>query len=445
MNSGAAATLIRTKRDGRRLEAAQWREVAHGVATEQWSEGQVAALAMAIAWRGLDTDECRDLTLALRDSGLCLQWHDLPGPVLDKHSTGGVGDCTSLVLAPLVAACGGFVPMISGRGLGHTGGTLDKLESVPGYDVHPDPARLRQVVREAGCAIVGQSAELVPADRRLYAIRDVTATVDVPELMVASILSKKLAGGAQALVLDVKTGSGAQTPAPADAERLAQRLHEVAAAAGLRHAIVLSDMGQVLDGVAGNALELRQAVDLLTGRHDCPRLRELSLALGSELLCLGGLADSTGAARRRLAQALTSGAAAERFARMLAVLGGPHDLLEHPDRYLDQAPLDRPVLALADGVVQTIDVRALGDCVVALGGGRRKPGAPIDHAVGLTGVRACGEAVRAGEPLAVVHGRTADAVERAVQTVTAAFRLGPQAPPPRALWRAWSAAEGAAQ
>ena len=210
MEAPSAATLIRCKRDGQRLDAKQLRIIAKGIASGDWSEGQVGAFAMALAWRGMTIDECREFTLALRDSGQVLRWHDLPGPVLDKHSTGGVGDCVSLLLAPLLAACGAYVPMISGRGLGHTGGTLDKLESLPGYNVNPSESRLRKTVAEVGCAIIGQSDQLVPADRRLYAVRDVTATVDVPDMMVASILSKKLAGGAQAMVLDIKTGNGAQ-------------------------------------------------------------------------------------------------------------------------------------------------------------------------------------------------------------------------------------------
>ncbi|MBC6943685.1 MAG: thymidine phosphorylase, partial [Xanthomonadales bacterium] len=297
MSGDSAAALIRAKREGRALSAAQWQALARGIADGSWGDGQIGAFAMAVAWRGLAAAECRDFTLALRDSGRRLDWSDLPGPVLDKHSTGGVGDCVSLALAPLVAACGGYVPMISGRGLGHTGGTLDKLESIAGYDVLPDAARLRRVVAEVGCAIVGQSADLVPADRRLYAVRDVSATVDVPELIVASILSKKLAGGAQALVLDIKTGSGAQTPAEEAACALAQRMQQVAAGSGLVLAAALTDMGQVLGRDAGNALELRAILDLLCGRAHCPRLRELVLELSARLLCLGGLAADPAAAR----------------------------------------------------------------------------------------------------------------------------------------------------
>lgn len=440
MNAWPAAALLRAKREGRRLDAAQWQALAEGIAREDWSEGQIGALAMAVAWRGLDARECRDFTFALRDSGRCLDWRDLPGPVLDKHSTGGVGDCVSLALAPLVAACGGFVPMISGRGLGHTGGTLDKLESLPGYEVNPAPARLRRIVAEVGCAIVGQSADLVPADRRLYAVRDVTATVDVPELIVASILSKKLAGGAQALVLDIKTGSGAQTPDMAAAEALAARMRAVAEGSGLRLAIALTDMGQVLGHEAGNALELRAVLDLLTGGRACPRLRALVFALSAELLCMGGLAADRGEADARLEGALASGAAAECFARMVAGLGGPRNLLEHPQRHLPQAPVLRPVVADREGFVRAIDVRALGECVVDLGGGRRTPGAAIDHAVGLGEVRGRGDRIARGDVLAVVHARGEADADAAAVRVRAAFTLDEDPPVPVAPWR-WLAAD----
>ncbi|WP_028840095.1 thymidine phosphorylase [Thermomonas fusca] len=432
MNPWSAAALIRAKREGRRLDAAQWQALAEGIADEAWSEGQVGAFAMAVAWRGLDAAECRDFTFALRDSGRRLDWCDLPGPVLDKHSTGGVGDCVSLALAPLLAACGGFVPMISGRGLGHTGGTLDKLESLPGYDVNPDPARLARVVREVGCAIVGQSADLVPADRRLYAVRDVTATVDVPELIVASILSKKLAGGAQALVLDIKTGSGAQTPAEADARALAARMQAVAAGSGLQLAAMLSDMGQVLGRTAGNALEVRGVLDLLAGRPRCLRLEALVLAQAARLLHMAGLAECEDAALLRARQALDSGAAAERFARMVAALGGPVDVFAHA---LPQAPVRRVVTVQGAGVVQAIDVRALGECVVDLGGGRRLPGSAIDPAVGLSEVAERGQRLEAGAALAIVHARTATDAERAAAQVLAAFTLGEAAPAAVPAWR----------
>ncbi|MGH8122971.1 MAG: thymidine phosphorylase [Rudaea sp.] len=438
MSAPSAAALIRCKRDGARLDADQLNAVAQGIADGSWSEGQIAAFAMAVAWRGMRVDECRRFTLALCDSGERLRWHHLPGPVLDKHSTGGVGDGVSLLLAPLLAACGGYVPMISGRGLGHTGGTLDKLESVAGYDVQPSTARLRQVVGEVGCAIVGQGADLVPADRRLYAVRDVTATVDVAELMVASILSKKLAGGAQALVLDIKTGSGAQLPGMAAAHALAERMLETAQGSGLHLRIAFTDMGQMLGREAGNALELRAALDLLRGCGNNPRLRALTLELAAELLCMGGLAHDHSAADWSLQTALRSGAAAERFARMVSALGGPDDLLERPDAYLASAPIQRAVPAPAAGHIAAIDVRALGQVVVDLGGGRTQPGQVLDHAVGLAQVCGRGEAVEAGQPLAIVHARDADAADAAVANVRRAFRITPEAPPVVALWR-WHA------
>lgn len=444
MSVPPAAALIRCKRDGNHLDASQLRAVAQGIGGGGWSESQIAAFAMAVAWHGMSADECRQFTLALCDSGQRLRWDHLPGPVLDKHSTGGVGDGVSLLLAPLLAACGGYVPMISGRGLGHTGGTLDKLESLSGYDVHPSTARLRQVVAEVGCAIVGQSADLVPADSRLYAVRDVTATVDVAELMVASILSKKLAGGAQALVLDIKTGSGAQLPGMAAARELADRMLATAAGTGMTLRVALSDMGQMLGREAGNALEVRAILDLLRGRGDNPRLRALTLELGAELLCLGGLARERSEADRRVQTALSSGAAAEHFARMVSALGGPSDLLERPDAHLAKAPVQRAVLARGPGHVAAVDVRALGQAVVNLGGGRTQPGQALDHAVGLATVLGRGDAVDAGQPLAIVHARSEGDAQAAADTVRGAFRIAADAPPAVPLWQWHTVAERAA-
>ena len=434
MSTLSAVSLIRRKRDGAQLDASQLQAVAQGIGGGSWSEGQVAAFAMAVAWRGMKVEECRQFTLALCDSGQRLRWDELPGPVLDKHSTGGVGDGVSLLLAPILAACGAYVPMISGRGLGHTGGTLDKLESVAGYNVHPSTTQLQQVVRDVGCAIVGQGDELVPADRRLYAVRDVTATVDVAELMVASILSKKLAGGAQALVLDIKTGNGAQLPSIAAAHGLAERMLATAQGTGLDLRVVFSDMDQVLGREAGNALELRAVLDLLDGRGVNPRLRALTLELAGELLCMGGLASDRDEADRRVLAALTSGAAAERFARMVAALGGPTNLLERPHTYLVNAPIQRAVLTPSSGYVAAIDVRALGQVVVDLGGGRAYPTQVLDHAVGLAEVLGCSDAVVASQPLAIVHARTVEAADAAVARVLRAFRITPEAVLAAPLW-----------
>jgi thymidine phosphorylase len=347
----------------------------------------------------------------------------LQGPILDKHSTGGVGDKVSLMLAPMVAACGGVVPMISGRGLGHTGGTLDKLEALPGYRVDPDRATLLAALRGAGCAIVGASAELAPADRRLYAIRDVTATVESLPLITASILSKKRAAGLQALVLDVKVGNGAFMAAPDDAHALARSLVDVACGAGLPTRALITDMGQVLGTTAGHALEVQEAIDYLTGRHRDPRLHAVALSLTAHLLCLGGLAHDMAAAQALAQRALDSGSAAEHFARMVAALGGPTDVLAHAGTDIAPVQIDAP--APADGVLAAADVRAIGLAVGDLGGGRSRPGDRIDPRVGFSHVLPLGTAVRAGQPLARVHAADTPAARQAVDAVIAAFRLVP--------------------
>jgi thymidine phosphorylase len=427
-----AAELIRTKRDGGRLPPEGLSEFMRDVARGAIGDGQLGAFAMAVWLRGMDRGECAALTRAMRDSGRVLDWRDaaLGGPLLDKHSTGGVGDLASLVLAPLLAACGAFVPMVSGRGLGHTGGTLDKLSAIPGYGADPPPAQLRRVLREAGCAIVAAGPGIAPADRRLYAVRDVTATVDSLPLIVSSILSKKLAAGLDALVLDVKAGSGAQTTEPEAALHLARLLVDVAVEAGLPTRALVTAMDQPLADTVGNALELRSAIDYLRGDARPPRLHALVLALGAELLVPAGLARDADDARVRLEAARVGGAAAGRFARMVAGLGGPPDLLDHPGRHLVDAPWIADVASPADGVVGAIDARALGEAVVDLGGGRAAPDAAIDVRVGLDRVRALGDTVRVGEPLARVHAADGDAGARAVAAVRAAFGIAATAPAP---------------
>ena len=423
---------IRRKREGGRLAREELAAIAAGLADGTLSDAQAAAFAMAVFFRGMHPDECAEFTWAMRDSGDVLDWSqaDLPGPVLDKHSTGGVGDLVSLPLGPMIAACGGFVPMISGRGLGHTGGTLDKLGAIPGYHAWPSPETFRKVVREAGVAIVGASHRVAPADRRLYAIRDVTAAVDCLPLITASILSKKLAAGLGALVLDVKTGNGAVMTDLDDSRRLAQSLVGVAAAAGLPVTALITDMSEPLARSAGNALELREAIGMLKGEAVDARLLEATLALGASLLCLGGLARDERTARERLRGTLASGTAAERFARMVAGLGGPADLLERPDQYLPPAPVVLDVPAQRDGWVGAIDTRALGMVVVTLGGGRTDPGQDIDPRVGLDRLLRRGQSVREGEPLARVHAADEASAREAVGLVQAAFDLMEVAPPP---------------
>jgi thymidine phosphorylase len=422
-----AAEVIRRKRDGVALTPEELEFLVGGITNGTLSDAQVGALAMAVFLRGMDANERVALTSAMTRSGTVLEW-DLDRPVVDKHSTGGVGDKVSLMLAPIVAACGGAVPMISGRGLGHTGGTLDKLDSIPGYDTTPDLETLRRVVGEAGCAIVGQTAELAPADRRLYAIRDATGTVESIPLIVASILSKKLAAGLDALVMDVKFGSGAFLPVRDDADELARALVEVAGGAGLPTVALLTDMDQVLGSAAGNAVEVREAIAYLTGESREPRLHEVTIALAASLLEQAGLAEDGRAAAEH---ALQSGAAAERFAAMAAALGGPSDLLEAPERHLGAAPVTAAAPPERPGVVTGMDCRAVGLVVSALGGNRRREDDRIDPAVGLTDVAPVGAEVGPDRPLAIVHAATEDAADEAIAALRATFAVGDTAPEPR--------------
>ena len=427
-----AQEVIRRKRDGHALSDAEIREFVNGLVTGSWSEGQIAAMAMAMLLRGMTDAETVALTQAMTRSGAVLDWSelDLNGPVLDKHSSGGVGDKVSLMLAPIVAACGGFVPMISGRGLGHTGGTLDKLESIPGYQIAPDSNRLRQALRTAGCAIVGQSAELAPADQRLYAIRDVTATVESTALITASILSKKLAAGLQGLVMDVKTGNGAFAATLEDAHTLAQSLVRVANGAGLPTRAWITDMNQVLGDSCGNALEVHEAIAFLRGDRQEPRLLEVTRTLSAELLQLGGLASDQVDALERVDTALSSGKALERFAHMVHSLGGPADLCDAPARYLPVAPVQLEVRAQKAGFVTAMATRDLGLAVIELGGGRHKATDTVEPSVGFANVVPVGQQVEPGDTLAVVHAMNVAAAEAAQTRLLQCLTFGNVAPQP---------------
>ena len=439
--------VIRAKRDGRALTEREIAFFVAGITDGSISEGQAAAFAMAILFRGMTRTEVIALTRGMRDSGSVLDWSDadLPGPPLDKHSTGGVGDKVSLMLAPIVAACGGAVPMISGRGLGHSGGTLDKMDAIAGYTTAPDNATFRRVVREVGCAIIGQTADLAPADRRLYAIRDVTATVESIPLITSSILSKKLAAGLSGLVMDVKFGTGAFMRTAEDGRALAESIVAVANGAGCRTTALLTDMNQVLGTTAGNAVEVREAIAYLTGDRQVAgsaggpaggpdareaRQHEVTMALCAELLVTGGLFATTADARLACERALASGAAAERFARMVAALGGPADLLEHPDAYLPLPEVTLPVHPSRAGFVVAEDARSIGVAIVGMGGGRVRADQPIDHAVGFTHVAPVGAAVGPNRPLCLVHARTLDQAEAAAAEVRAATTIGDEPPPP---------------
>jgi thymidine phosphorylase len=417
--------IIRKKRDGGTLSEAEIRFIIAGLTSGAVSEGQVAAFAMAVFFRGMEMPERIALTRAMKESGTVLDWRglDLPGPVIDKHSTGGIGDKVSLMLAPILSACGGFNPMISGRGLGHTGGTLDKLDSIPGYQSQPDLATFRKVVKEVGCAVIGQTSDLAPADRRLYAIRDVTATVESISLITASILSKKLAAGLDALVMDVKTGSGAFMSELSGARELARSIVDVANGAGLKTAALITDMNQALGANVGNALEVAEAIDYLTGKSREARLHDVTLALAGELLALGGRAADAQAGRQKAEQVLQSGAAAEIFARMVAALGGPKDLMQRPQSYLKAAPVIRPCFPVQAGTITKIDARAVGIAVVSLGGGRSRAEDKIDHRVGLSEVQGLGEKVGPDRPLALIHAADETAAEAAAAELRAAYTV----------------------
>ena len=426
-----ARTIIAGVRDRKGLppEAATW--FANGLASGDVTDAQAGAFAMAVLLNGLGEEGRVALTRAMRDSGRVLKW-DLPGPVIDKHSTGGIGDCTSLLLAPALAACGAYVPMISGRGLGHTGGTLDKLEAIPGYRCDVPVEDLHRLVADIGCAIVGASENIAPADRRLYAIRDVTGTVESIDLITASILSKKLAAGLEALILDVKVGSGAFMKTMADAEALATSLVTTAQGAGCMTAALITDMNQPLAASAGNALEVLEVMETLTGVAVNQALWDVTVALGGEALALGGLAEDAGEGADQIEEALESGRAAETFGRMVAALGGPGDFVErYPDR-LPSARVVREVQAATSGFITTIDGEALGHAVVHLGGGRLKGGDRINPSVGLSELMPLGEPVERGETIARIHASTEAEAERAVAAVTAAIRIGekePEEPP----------------
>lgn len=417
--------IIRKKRDKGVLSAEEIQFFVRGITDGSVSEGQIAALGMAVYFNDMNMDERVAFTLAMRDSGQVLDWRslNLPGPVVDKHSTGGVGDVVSLLLGPMIAACGGYVPMISGRGLGHTGGTLDKFDAIPGYCTVPDNELFRKVVKEVGVAIIGQTAQLAPADKRFYSIRDVTATVESVAMITGSILSKKLSAGLDALVMDVKVGTGAFMPTYDKSVELAESIVAVGNGASMQTSAILTDMNESLAPYAGNALEVRGAMNYLTGRSRPARLHEVTLSLCAEMLVLGGLAATEEEARVKLMAALDSGEAAERFARMVCALGGPADLVENPDKHLDKAPFVVPAPALTAGYANVRDCRAIGLAVVALGGGRRRPTDSIDFAVGLTDLVGLGEQVSVGQPLAMVHARTQAAAQQAVKEIQEAYAI----------------------
>lgn len=415
--------IIRHKRDGRTLSDEEIYLMVAGLTSGEIGDAQIAAFAMAIFFQGMNMEERITLTQAMTRSGQVMNWsgQDLPGPVVDKHSTGGVGDKVSLMLAPIVAACGGFVPMISGRGLGHTGGTLDKLDSIPGYNSTPDKRQFQRVVKDVGCAIIGQTDDLAPADGRLYGIRDITATVESVPLITASILSKKLAAGLDGLVMDVKTGSGAFAADIGMARELAESIVAVANGANLPTCALITDMNQVLGRAVGNSLEVAEALTFLRNENPESRLREVVLTLAQAMLDLTGLSGNPEAA-------LNSGRAMEIFARMVSQLGGPTDLAENAVLYLPRAPVSKPCAAIDAGTVSAMDTRAIGIAVLVMGGGRRNAASQINPSVGLTEMCAVGERVEVGQPLVIVHAANEADADAAIERIRAAISIGDKEP-----------------
>jgi thymidine phosphorylase len=426
-----AAEMIAIKRDGGTLTKQMIDDLVQGITDLSLSDAQVGAFAMAVRIQGMNTDETVQLTDAMRRSGSSISWN-LDGPVVDKHSTGGVGDTVSLMLAPMLATCGAYVPMISGRGLGHTGGTCDKMESIPGYTTMPTRETFQNIVRDVGCAVIGQTHDLAPADKRLYSIRDVTATVESIPLICSSILSKKLASGTNVLAMNVTTGGGAFMAKLEDAKALAQTITSVAQGAGVRCHSLVTDMDQPLGSAAGNAIEVQYALDYLMGIRE-PRMHEVVIALGVLVLIDAGLAKDRVEAEQKLEASLTSGTALEIFARMVSALGGPTDFCENSTKYLVAAPVIREIAAQQTGWIQHVGAKEIGMSVVVLGGGRTQPGAPIDWRVGVSNLPSVGDKVDSMSVLARIHATNDDAADIAEQRIRSAISISDSHVDPRAV------------
>lgn len=415
--------LLRAVRDGDAVPPADLRQFVLDIGSAQVPDYQAAAFLMAVFQRGLSDELTVAMTLAMRDSGRCIE-HSVTRPKVDKHSTGGVGDKISIALAPLVAACGVPVPMISGRGLGHTGGTLDKLEAIPGFRVDLGVERFLELVADIGVCLIGQTDDLAPADRKLYALRDVTATVESIPLITASILSKKLAEGIDALVLDVKVGRGAFMKDERSARQLAESLVRVGSGAGLEICALLTRMEEPLGRTIGNALEIREAIEILRGDGP-PDTTELTLALGAEMLQLGGVADTAEQARVLLQRALDDGAATEKLRQIIVAQHGDPAVVDDLDR-LPRAAAVTDVVADASGIVQGIDAYALGVAAMRMGAGRAAAEDQIDPAVGIELSCRVGDTIDAGQPLARLHHNRDPAAR--MSDVRAAFTLGAEQP-----------------
>jgi thymidine phosphorylase len=417
--------LITNKAKGGVLSASDIQAFTNAAADEGFPREQISAMCMAILCKGMVTAEMEQLTMSLAKSGTIIDWAQchLDGPLVDKHSTGGVGDKVSFPLAAILAACGAYVPMISGRGLGHTGGTLDKLESIPGYQVCLPIEKFKQVVSSVGCAIVSQSPELAPAEGKLYSIRDVTGSVESIPLIVSSILAKKYVAGNQALVMDVKTGNGAFMQTLDSARELAKTLIDTANGINLKTVAIISDMSQVLGRSAGNSLEILESIRYLRNEYREPRLDEVVLESAVQMLMVTKMETTREAALARAELAITSGAAAEVFAHLVAQSGGPKNFMEYPEKHLPTAPIIRPVFTVEQGIVSGVDVKAIGYLIASLGGGRKNANDQLDYSVGLDKVASIGYVVDAYSPLGIIHAQNMHSYELAAQTMQQAFSI----------------------
>ena len=415
--------LILKKRLGKELTKNEINWFISNLTSNHLSEGQIASLAMAICLKGMTFEERVQLTLAMKNSGKTLSW-DLPGPIIDKHSTGGVGDTVSLILAPVLAACGAYVPMISGRGLGHTGGTLDKFDSIPGYNTSPNEEVLRRVVSKVGCAIIGQTNELAPADKRLYAIRDVTGTVESIDLITASILSKKLAAGLEGLVIDVKCGNGAFMQDFNEASTLAKSLVNVSNESGCKTTALVTDMNQPLSQSIGNSLEVLAAIDILKGSSKDYRLLEVTNSLGVSILCSSNICKNKKEAQLLISSVLSSGKAAEKFSQMISELGGANDFFEKPKNYLTPSNIQKNICCKQSGYVKKINTKNLGNILILLGGGRQKVEDDIDFSVGMKLLIELGTYVEKNQPICTLYARDEESFNIAEKEIIESFEIG---------------------
>lgn len=420
--------IIRKKRDNQELSTQEIAEFINGIAEKKIDDAQVAALTMAIYFNSMSKKEITALTLAMRDSGKVLSWKDFDKPIVDKHSSGGVGDKVSLILAPLLAANDVYVPMIAGRGLGHTGGTIDKLESIPNYNTSADDELFRKTVKNVGCAIIGQTADLAPADKKIYALRDVCATVESIPLITASILSKKLAAGLEYLVMDLKCGNGAFMNNFADAETLAKSIVDVANAAGTKTSALITDMNQVLGKNVGNALEISESLDFLQGKPIDSRLKEITFALGAELLVSCGRFQNKEEALAKFEQDISSGKALEIFAKMCSSLGAPTDFIEKSESYLPHSAIIKPLLATKAGYISAMNTRKIGISIIKMHGGRTIAGEKLDLATGYTGFAQIGDYVDSKTPLCYVHCQNEAQYEEIKKDILDAIEISSKAP-----------------